>query len=375
MPLHLLGKKSWNVYNADNIARVRQDEARAQAREEEEERRMQEVDAARRMQILRGLSPEPSSTLPEPHEERSHRRDSGREKKRRRIAGEDDTDRDIRLAQETSALVTSKTTLKSKEETRSKTSDAPLTDHAGHINLFPEERTSREPTKNAEEMADRKKKERELEDQYTMRFSNAAGFKQSLENPWYSSLSKRQEEGQDPMPQVGKDVWGNEDPGRKEREKRRLTSGDPLASMKRGVKDLKQMEVARKKWVAEKEMELRRLKQAESESRRRRRKDDEGLNGFSLDGPTHEAAAGGRDDHGRRSRHHHKDDGITDPGVQTREKGSRQIGSTDIEATGEGHGRLMIDILPRLHHSTTKTVKAGEKDEEAAIAISFCTRR
>ena len=33
MVLHLLGKKSWNVYNTDNVERVRKDEAEARARE------------------------------------------------------------------------------------------------------------------------------------------------------------------------------------------------------------------------------------------------------------------------------------------------------------------------------------------------------
>lgn len=54
MPLHLLGKKSWNVYNTDNIERVRRDEAAARAREEADEQRMQEEDAERRLKILRG---------------------------------------------------------------------------------------------------------------------------------------------------------------------------------------------------------------------------------------------------------------------------------------------------------------------------------
>ena len=42
MPLHLLSKKSWNVYAPDNIARVKRDQAAAQAREEEEDRWLQE---------------------------------------------------------------------------------------------------------------------------------------------------------------------------------------------------------------------------------------------------------------------------------------------------------------------------------------------
>ena len=33
MVLHLLGKKSWNVYNSENVDRVRRDEAEAKARE------------------------------------------------------------------------------------------------------------------------------------------------------------------------------------------------------------------------------------------------------------------------------------------------------------------------------------------------------
>ena len=57
MPLHLLGKKSWNVYNTDNVERVRRDEADARAREEAAEQLMQEQDAERRIALLRGEEP------------------------------------------------------------------------------------------------------------------------------------------------------------------------------------------------------------------------------------------------------------------------------------------------------------------------------
>ncbi|CCF31962.1 hypothetical protein CH063_00727, partial [Colletotrichum higginsianum] len=78
MPLHLLGKKSWNVYNADNIARVRRDEAAAKAKEEAEEQRMQEVDAERRLAILRGEAPPPLAPVEAPEDEpRPRDRDSG----------------------------------------------------------------------------------------------------------------------------------------------------------------------------------------------------------------------------------------------------------------------------------------------------------
>ncbi|KAH1878673.1 hypothetical protein KXW95_003619 [Aspergillus fumigatus] len=242
MPLHLLGKKSWNVYNPENIARVRRDEAEAKAREEEEERRMQEIDAERRIQILRGeqhsTPPPPPSALSDTRRDRTHGEDAGRYRKRRRLAGENDTDRDIRLAREDAQLMMAK-----KEElaVSKKTSDAPLLDSKGHINLFPSEAAQQPVEKNKEAEKEAADRNRSYEDQYTMRFSNAAGYRQSAgQMPWYSS-SSRDALAPDAMPE--KDVWGNEDPMRQEREKARLDANDPLMAIKRGVRQLKSVEL------------------------------------------------------------------------------------------------------------------------------------
>ncbi|KAH1492559.1 hypothetical protein LV164_004250 [Aspergillus fumigatus] len=238
MPLHLLGKKSWNVYNPENIARVRRDEAEAKAREEEEERRMQEIDAERRIQILRGeqhsTPPPPPSAPSDTRRDRTHGEDAGKYRKRRRLAGENDTDRDIRLAREDAQLMMAK-----KEElaVSKKTSDAPLLDSKGHINLFPSEAAQQPVEKNKEAEKESADRNRSYEDQYTMRFSNAAGYRQSAgQMPWYSS-SSRDALAPDAMPE--KDVWGNEDPMRQEREKARLDANDPLMAIKRGVRQLK----------------------------------------------------------------------------------------------------------------------------------------
>ena len=284
---HLLGKKSWNVYNQDNIARVRKDEEAAKAREEEEERRMQEVDAERRLQILRGASATSLKVTEERSEQDKASQGLSREKKRRRIVGEDDTDRDIRLAKHSTALDASlaqnKALLVHKPAV-----DAPLTDRNGHINLFPDERSRSQVVKNPEVEAEHARKKRELEDQYTMRFSNAAGFKQSLSNPWYSTL---RENGSTIQDQAGKDVWGNEDHGRKERERLKREDDDPLASMRRGVQELRTLERERKTWRDTKERELRELKRAQRrhrklDSSRRHHRDEDSLDGFSLDDPT-----------------------------------------------------------------------------------------
>ncbi|GAB1194515.1 hypothetical protein APSETT444_003761 [Aspergillus pseudonomiae] len=259
MPLHLLGKKSWNVYNPENIARVRRDEAQAQAREEEQERRMQEVDAERRIQILRGerpSTPPPPPRSPSPvsrHDRKSYAEDTARFRKRRRLAGENDTDRDIRFAQEDAQIALAK-----REELAStRSSDAPLYDSAGHIDLFPSQPSHKHTEKNPEAEKESAERQKAYEDQYTMRFSNAAGFRQSVgQKPWYSSSGT---EAMAPDSISGKDVWGNEDPMRREREKARIDANDPLAAMKKGVRQLKSVEHERRKWDEERKRELEAL--------------------------------------------------------------------------------------------------------------------
>lgn len=282
MPLHLLGKKSWNVYNTANIEKVKRDEAAAAAREEADEQRMREADAERRIQLLRGLEPPPSPPIQADKEagrrERREEHDrSGRERKRRKIAGEDETDMEMRYAQEDASRNPGR---KQMQMTR-KESDAPLTDQRGHISIFPAESSKHAGAKNAEAAAEKSKRKREFEDQYTMRFSNAAGFKNAIgQTPWYQALG---EEGVE----VGKDVWGNEDPRRREREKARLVGDDPLGAIKRGVAGVREVERERGRWREERGKEVRameREERRERESRRRKRGGEEGLAGFSLDG-------------------------------------------------------------------------------------------
>lgn len=281
---HLLGKKSWNVYNADNIARVKKDVAAAAAREADEEQRMQELDAERRAAILRGQTPPP---LPEPETEggergprRSDKPGYAHERKRRRIAGEDDTDRDIRLAKDVTAP-------RGEDDApvlrlRKPKSDAPLTDHAGHINLFPiDEREAIKRERNAEAEAEKKKKAKELEDQSTMRFSNAAGRSGLDQQPWYAgrrpSIDIQEEKAPSSskmleFPELeNKDVWGREDPRRKEREQARISSADPLVFMQKAQVQLKKSQEAKKLWQESRERELRELKAKQERDERRER--------------------------------------------------------------------------------------------------------
>ncbi|KAG0155128.1 hypothetical protein PDIDSM_701 [Penicillium digitatum] len=302
--------KSWNVYNVENIARVKRDEAQAKAREEEDERIMQEVDAARRIKILRGEHPPtpppvPSLVLSEPgaRSDRKNASDAGGFRKRRRVAGENDTDRDIRYAREDAAQAAAKRDELMLISHKADTAQAPILDKAGHINLFPA--ASAKAEKNPEAEAEASRKKRSYEDQYTMRFSNAAGFKRTIgQKPWYSSAEQN---ATAPESMPGKDVWGNADPRRKERTQARMSANDPLAAIKRGVRQLKATEQERKRWNDEKRREIETLKAEEvrkSCHRRRRSPSVDSLDGFKLDAPDRdrEKDRRGSDKHHRRHR-------------------------------------------------------------------------
>lgn len=255
MPLHLLGKKSWNVYNADNVARVRQDEAAAQAKEEAEEQRTQEEDAARRLRILRGQSVSPIRENVRIREASAPQDDKSRDigpatghPKRRKLRGENDTDMEMRLARETD---------KRPPPALIKSNDAPITDTRGHINLFPDADTKAERKERPKRSRSKDKREAPA-DEGAMKFVDAAGFRTNIKaKPWYHDSTADAGEG--------KDVWGNADAGRQARNSARVATDDPLAAIKRGVQGVRAVERERRAWTAERERDL------PKDSRRRRR--------------------------------------------------------------------------------------------------------
>ncbi|KAH7040051.1 uncharacterized protein B0I36DRAFT_4795 [Microdochium trichocladiopsis] len=383
MPLHLLGKKSWNVYNQANIDRVRRDEAEAAAREEAEEQRQQENDAARRLAILRGEEPPPlllpaasegladssSSSRRRPpshggdqqhdgdgsrvkYERPNPGDDRGGRRKRKRWGG-DDTDFEMRIARDRVGARRGDDDADKggdgNEETRSRhgphehrpRNDAPIVDHSGHIDLFPEERdramkendkrlrdSSNNKHKNPDAEREKANKQREVEDQYTMRFSNAAGRDAAGQltggkGPWYAghgSLLEEATSSETPR----RDAFGREDPGRKARDEMRIDASDPLAMMKRGAAKVREVEKERQKANEERELELRALRKEErrrreKRSRRHRGGSADSLDGFSLDKPDHSRDKAhhsrthresdrtrSRDRHHRDERRHHR---------------------------------------------------------------------
>lgn len=315
MPLHLLGKKGWNVYNSDNVERVRRDKAEARAREEAQEQRMQEEDAARRLAILRGERPELIEAGAESTSEHQHQavdRRSPQPRKRRRLRGEDETDAEIRHArQDVEAGEQARRTIAKPGKDHD---DAPLLDHAGHLQLIPapDEKAVRKSQKNAEAEAEKAKKRQREEDQYTMRFSNAAGFDSSVQQkPWYAAgqTSQAGDEGSTALVLAevqGKDVWGNEDPLRKGREQSRISKNDPFTAMQQAQQQLKQSERDRAKWQSERAIEREELQRAEKRTRRKHRsrhEEQDSLDGFSLDATTNKDNRDGEPLHRHRRRH------------------------------------------------------------------------
>ncbi|KAH7397664.1 hypothetical protein BKA64DRAFT_672494 [Cadophora sp. MPI-SDFR-AT-0126] len=318
---------------------------------------MQDADAQRRMQILRGEQPTPLAIEDAPRPSNSNQdggaRESasgygyGRERKRRKKAGENDTDFEMRMAAEDrdqSREIDKQLVLR-------KPTEAPLVDQRGNISLFPETipSSSKIAEKNPEAEREAARKKKEYEDQYTMRFSNAAGFKQGLEKPWYALTYEEKEAIIDAASEQrteakalrkaetreerkvareearfhnhfdtkgkedlgveipDKDVWGNEDPRRKERALKRIVDDDPLAIMKAGARQVRRVEKERKTMREERERELKELEDAERRRRKERRQERDELEGFRLDGPHIQAEDSERKR--KRKRRHYEEDG------------------------------------------------------------------
>ncbi|KXL47770.1 MAG: hypothetical protein FE78DRAFT_29656 [Acidomyces sp. 'richmondensis'] len=354
MVLHLLGKKSWNVYNGVNVERVRRDEAEARAREEAEEQRMQDEDAARRLAILRGEVP---PGLPESAEERtkwpsaaanadgfgpgrSRRAEAGapaREQRRRRMRGEDDTDRDIRYARENV-----ESTEKSKQVLLTPHGDdAPLVDDGGHLVLIPpppDQRSISNTGKNSAHGEKAQAKNRGREDgQFSMHFSNAVGNNSSEAKPWYIQASRNftneKAESEVILPYLqDKDVWGNEDLLRKERERARISSSDPFAAMQLAQRQLKLSQKDRATWEQQRAAEVGRQK-----SHKRRRREEEGsshgegadsFEEFALDMPAETRRRDDRSDRHHHSRRHHRKRSRSRTAGQGRRPRSNREGSS-----------------------------------------------
>ncbi|KIW47015.1 uncharacterized protein PV06_02629 [Exophiala oligosperma] len=277
MPLHLLGKKSWNVYNPANIERVRRDEAEAKRHEEEQEARQRDDESDNRLRLLRGeasLLQDPGSRID------LHSSSSPSYKRKRKLPGEDDTDRDIRLAKQPDVRRIDK-----------------LVDAKGNFSLIPVPESSN-------------KKARVDEDPFTVYLSHAAGKgKNSGDKPWYSSTP-----GAEAGPPT-RDSWGNDSPRRQEREAARVAANDPLAAMKKGVKQLREAERHRKEWMDQRERDLREVEDLARQRRRGRRKRDDlqkdddldSLDDFDLDqGYPKDSGRDDNDDHGPRQSREHK---------------------------------------------------------------------
>lgn len=326
---HLLPKKSWNPYAPAAIARVKADEAAFAAREQEHKKLLAEHESAKRLAQLRGVTPPPSppplEAINDEHgsvrsEKRSRdpseRDPRGKGRKRRRLAGEDDTDRDIRLAREGVEVREDKneqarTQISRGRECHAKKKEMPITDRHGHIQLFaPEKKPRRGDEKNEEAEAERERREREMEDQYTLRFSNAAGFKKGIKDkPWYADGNEGGTgcSGTEVVTEaVAGEIIHKRYEGRQRRDAARRVAADPMSMMKSAQAKLKQVHREKEEVRREREHGLMMLRQEQEEGETSRKARHggaaaihDGLEGFSLDAPSHE--------HGKRpGRHIHK---------------------------------------------------------------------
>lgn len=328
---------------------------------------MQDADAARRLAILRGETPPP---LPEPEPEidpsdkkfATARRDKeggavGFAPRKRKRAGEDDTDFEMRIARER-AEAGERVRGELAAGVARKERPAEIVDRDGHIDLVGAPPVTGKE-KNPEYEREAAKKKRELEDQYTMRFSNAAGRDGfAAGDPWYAKSESRTTTAakatkEDLDAEIGmeaptKNVWGNEDPRRKVREAQRLTSSDPLAMMKMGAKKVREVEKERKREAEERERELQELRREERRREKRRRKERHDDDVVDRAGDHHrhrsdrsEHSRRRRDDDRRREhrhRHRHGRERSTDTDTR-KEEGREHDRNTERERDRSDHSQ------------------------------------
>ena len=233
---------------------------------------MQEVDAERRLAILRGEKPAiiqkeevisddkvKTTDETEPPSRHSHKH------RKRKHQGEDDTSFELRLAKEARCHQ-----VDGRELGRNSTSSASIMDKSGHIDLLGEDRIRRHTGTNDEVNKEKLEAKRKAEEQYTMRLAKAGG-NLGQQKTWYSQDSK------DTNQHVSKDVWGNDDPKRAERDAQRLFSNDPLAMMKKGASTVRKLKQERAQLQEERDKELRQLRKDEHRrERHQRRKEQQG---------------------------------------------------------------------------------------------------
>ena len=263
---------------------------------------MQEIDGARRLAILRGETPPP---IPEDEEAvldvgPSARHSIPGEKRKRKRAGEDDTDFEMRQVKERAEIgerAARELALGAGPAKKSSSTEVALVDSAGHISLFqPPIPDGRGREKNKEAEREEARKKREIEDQFQMRLVNAAG-KDGLGltdgGPWYSAP-----DGDAALVVPSKNVFGRDDPRRKSREAARLDASDPLAMMKSAAAKVRELEKERKRVNEEREEELRALRKEERREKKRHRTTEDGRRDRDED-------KFGRDRHSRSERTSH----------------------------------------------------------------------
>lgn len=234
---HLLAKKSWNVYNKDNIERVRCDEAEARVKALDAESRAKSDDAAEQLRLLRGGSPLVEGRIHESRSDHKRKRDDG-----------DNEDEHVRSHQ---------VERRSKHARRDE-------DDGGASTRY----TSR-GTKDANVTSE------SLDKISNMLFRDAAGRHAAAQKPWYSTTTSGDREERE----MGKDVWGNVDAGRHIRDQQRIDASDPLLAMKRGVKQLKEVEKQKTEWRKEREKDLYEVEDLARKERHRQRKEQRNRHG------------------------------------------------------------------------------------------------